>query len=244
MHCDPCLMLLYGSFKGDEKAKKVFFALAREDFPTHDTLIRESGLSLHHVRDALNFLRGTGLVWGNGCHGLSDGGHRLLELLRDADQQPEPSEALCDDCLLEISELLPTDGYTVLAQLSGRRVHSRHDLVMGTGITTAKLREVLLTLEGAQLIQSGRGRAFRLSETGQRLERLLRRQQTLRYASGYSGQGASHPSTELRTGPSTELRTGWDSIGVGQSPAAKGPLSLSVVTGGGSTLRRCPSTGS
>lgn len=172
MLCDPCLMLLYKSFKGDENIQKVFFALAKEDFPTHDTLIQETGLTLHRVRDALNFLRGAGLVWGDNCHGLSEGGLRLLELLRDSDQ-PEPSEALCDDCLLEIGELLLADGYTVLAHLSGRRVLGRHDLLIGTELTVSRLRDALVTLEGAQLIRSARGRAFCLSETGHRLERLL-----------------------------------------------------------------------
>jgi len=176
MHCDPCLMLIYRGFKGNKKAQKVFFALAQEDFPTHDTLIQETGLTLHHVRDALNFLRGAGLVWGDSCHGLSESGHRLLELLRDTDQ-PQPSEALCDDCLLEIGELLPADGYSVLAHLSSRRGRSRHDLLISTELTVARLRDALVTLEGACLIQSARGRSFRLSETGRRLERLLRRRQ-------------------------------------------------------------------
>ena len=188
MHCDPCLMLLYKSFKDDKDIQKVFFALAREDFPTHDTLIQETGLTLHRVRDALNFLRGAGLVWGRVrqglCtlpHGLSEGGLRLLQLLRDPEgtagtpyPAPEPSETLCDDCLLEIGELLLADGYTVLAHLSGRRVLGRHDLLIGTELTVSRLRDALVTLEGAQLIRSARGRAFRLSETGRRLERLLR----------------------------------------------------------------------
>ncbi len=112
-------------------------------------------------------------MWGNGCAGLSDSGYRLMELLRDPDQ-PKPSEVLCDDCLLEISDLLPADGYKVLAQLSDRLAHSRHDLMMATGISVTRLRDVLLALQGAQLIQSGRGRVFRLSKTGRRLERLLR----------------------------------------------------------------------
>jgi hypothetical protein len=140
MLCDACLMLLYGGFKGDEKVRRVFFALQVDDFPTIEGLTKESGLSTHRVRDALSSLRGMGLVWGNGCAGLSDSGYRLMELLRDPDQ-PGPSESLCDDCLLHIG-----------------------------------LRDVLLTLQGAQLIQSGRGRVFRLSKTGRRLERLLRSQ--------------------------------------------------------------------
>jgi len=170
-------MLIYSHFKGNEKIKKVFFALANAHFPTQDALTQETGLSLFHVRDALNFLRGTGLVWGNGCHSLSEGGQRLIELLRDGDQ-PEPAEALCDNCLLEIGELLPTDGYAVLAQLSGLRAHTRHELILSTEITGVKLRELLLILEGAQLIQNGRGRVFRLSETGRRLEKLLRQRHT------------------------------------------------------------------
>jgi hypothetical protein len=200
MLCDACLILLYKNC--DDKVRKVFFALQVDDFPTIDALTKKSGLSTHRVRDALSSLQGTGLVWGNGCAGLSDSGHRLMELLRNPDQ-PEPSEALCDDCLLEISELLPADGYKVLAQLSDRATHSRHDLVVSTEISAARLRDVLLALQGAQLIQSGRGRVFRLAETGQRLERLLRqRQRALQ----------------------------WDSTGVGQSPVAGGPLSLGVVT--------------
>jgi hypothetical protein len=204
MHCDPCLMLIYRSFKGNKRAKEVFFALAKEDFPTHDTLIHETGLTLHHVRDALNFLRGAGLVWGDSCHGLSESGHRLLELLRDTDQ-PEPSEALCDDCLLEIGELLPADGYSVLAHLSSRHVRSRHDLLIGTELTVARLRDALVTLEGACLIQSARGRSFRLSETGRRLERLLRR-----------WQRASQ----------------WDSIGSIRDPSVGEPLPLGAATRG------------
>ncbi len=175
MPCDPCLMLLYRSFRGAENIRKVFFALGGEEFPTHDTLMRETELTLHHVRDGLNFLRGAGLVWGDNCHGLSEGGWRLLELLRHA-EQPEPSAALCDDCLLEIGTLLPADGYMVLAQLRGRGLCSRHELLIGTGLTVAKLREALVVLEGAQLIQGARGRVFRLSEAGQRLEWLLQRQ--------------------------------------------------------------------
>lgn len=172
MLCDACLMLIYESFKGDGRVRKVFFALQVDDFPTIEALTKESGLSTHRVRDALSSLRGTSLVWGNGCAGLSDSGHRLMELLRDPDQ-PEPSEALCDDCLLEIGQALSGGEYTVLAQLSDRAMHSRHDLMMATGISVTRLRDVLLALQGARLIQSGRGRVFRLSRTGRRLERLL-----------------------------------------------------------------------
>lgn len=199
MLCDACLILLYKNC--DDKVRKVFFALQVDDFPTIEALTKKSGLSTHRVRDALSSLQGTGLVWGNGCAGLSDSGCRLMELLRNPDQ-PEPSEALCDDCLLEISDLLPADGYKVLAQLSDRATHSRHDLVVSTEISAARLRDVLLALQGAQLIQSGRGRVFRLAETGQRLERLLRRQRR-----------ASQ----------------WDSTGSSQGPVG-GPLSLGVVT--------------
>jgi hypothetical protein len=173
MLCDACLMLLYRGFKANETARRVFFALSVDDFPTIEILMRESGVSRHGVREALSFFRGAGLVWGNGCHGLSDDGQRLLKMLRDADQ-PEPSESLCDDCLLEIGQGLSGDEYAVLAQLSDRATHSRHDLIVSTEISVARLRDVLLTLQGAQLIQSGRGRVFRLSKTGRRLERLLR----------------------------------------------------------------------
>lgn len=172
MLCDACLILLYGNFKADETARRVFFALQVDDFPTIEALMKESGVSRHGVREALSSFRGAGLVWGNGCAGLSDNGYRLMELLRKPNQ-PEPSTALCDDCLLEISELLPSDGYRVLAQLSDRATHSRHDLIVSTEISVTRLRDVLLALQGAQLIQSGRGRVFRLSEAGQRLERLL-----------------------------------------------------------------------
>ena len=175
MLCDACLMLLYEGFKGDEKVRSVFFALQVDDFPTIEGLTKESGLSTHRVRDALSSLRGMGLVWGNGCAGLSDSGYRLMELLRDPDQ-PGPSESLCDDCLLQIGQGLSSDEYAVLAQLSDRATHSRHDLVVSTEISVARLRDVLLTLQGAQLIQSGRGRVFHLSKTGRRLERLLKSQ--------------------------------------------------------------------
>ena len=175
MLCDACLMLLYTGFKANETARRVFFALQVDDFPTIEALMKESGISRHGVREALSCFRGAGLVWGNGCAGLSDSGYQLMELLRDADQ-PEPSESLCDDCLLEIGQGLSGDEYTVLAQLSDRATHSRHDLVVSTEISVARLRDVLLTLQGAQLIQSGRGRVFRLSKTGRRLERLLRSQ--------------------------------------------------------------------
>jgi hypothetical protein len=168
-------MLLYRGFKANETTRKVFFALSVDDFPTIGVLMRKSEVSRHGVREALSCFRGASLVWGNGCAGLSDSGHRLMELLRDPDQ-PEPSEALCDDCLLEISQLLPADGYRVLAQLSDRLAHSRHDLMMTTGIGVTRLRDVLLALQGARLIKSGRGRAFRLSKTGRRLERLLKSQ--------------------------------------------------------------------
>lgn len=207
MICDPCLMFIYKTLKSKQKVQKVFFALQVDDFPTLNVLQEATELARHEVRGALNFLQGTGLVWGNGCHGLSDGGRRLLELLRDADQ-PEPAEALCDDCLLEIGEFLPADGYTVLSQLSHRPTHSRHDLIMGTAITEARLRDVLQILEGARLIQGGRGRFFRLSETGQRLERLLRRRQRALQ---------------------------WESTESSRGTVAGGPLSLSAVTGGGST---------
>jgi len=175
MLCNACLMLLYVGFKGDEKVRSVFFALQVDDFPTIEGLTKESGLSTHRVRDALSSLRGMGLVWGNGCAGLSDSGYRLMELLRNPDQ-PGPSESLCDHCLLQIGQGLSGDEYAVLAQLSNRATHSRHDLVVSTEISVARLRDVLLTLQGAQLIQSGRGRVFRLSKTGRRLERLLKSQ--------------------------------------------------------------------
>ena len=173
MLCDACLMLLYTDFKANETARKVFFALQVDDFPTIEALMKESGVSRHGVREALSYFRGAGLVWGNGCAGLSDSGYRLMELLRDGDQ-PEPSESLCDDCLLEIGQGLSGDEYAVLAQLSDRATHSRHDLVVSTEISVARLRDVLLALQGARLIQSGRERVFRLSQTGRRLERLLR----------------------------------------------------------------------
>jgi len=178
MLCDACLMLLYTGFKANETARRVFFALQVDDFPTIQALMEESGVSRHGVREALSRCRGAGLVWGNGCHGLSDDGQRLLKLLRDTDQPVGgASDAeLCDDCLLEISELLPADGYKVLAQLSDRLAHSRHDLMMATGIGLTRLRDVLVALQGARLIQSGRGRVFRLSKTGRRLERLLKSQ--------------------------------------------------------------------
>jgi len=175
MLCDACLMLLYTGFKANETARRVFFALQVDDFPTIEALMKESRVSRHGVREALSCFRGAGLVWGNGCAGLSDSGYRLMELLRDPDQ-PEPSEALCDDCLLDIGRGLSGDEYAVLARLSDRATHSRHDLIVSTEISTARLRDVLLALQGAQLIQSGRGRVFRLSKTGRRLERLLRSQ--------------------------------------------------------------------
>jgi hypothetical protein len=202
MICDPCLMFIYKTLKSKEKVQKVFFALQVDDFPTLSALQEATGLVRHDVRGTLNYLQGAGLVWGDGCHGLSDSGLRLLALLRDSDQ-PEPAEALCDNCLLEIGEFLPSDGYTVLSQLSSRPTHSRHDLIMSTAITDARLRDVLRILEGARLIQGGRGRFFRLSETGQRLERLLRRRQR-------------------------DLQ--WDSPGSSQGPDVKEPLSLRVVT--------------
>lgn len=201
MICDPCLMFIYKMLKS-RRVRKVFFALQVDDFPTLNALQEASGLDRHEVRGALNLLQGAGLVWGDGCHGLSDSGHRLLELLRDADQ-PEPAETLCDDCLLEISEFLPADGYAVLSQLSDRPTHSRHDLIVSTAITEARLRDVLRILEGAQLIQGGRGRFFRLSQTGQRLERLLRRRQRALQ---------------------------WDSTRVGQSSVTDRPLPLGAVT--------------
>ncbi len=175
MLCDACLMLFYTGFKANEVARRVFFALQVDDFPTIEALMKESRVSRHGVREALSFFRGADLVWGNGCAGLSDSGYRLMELLRDPDQ-PEPSESLCDDCLLEIGQGLSGDEYAVLARLSDRATHSRHDLVVSTEISVARLRDVLLTLQGAQLIQSGRGRVFRLSKTGRRLERLLKSQ--------------------------------------------------------------------
>ncbi len=173
MLCDACLMLLYTGFKANEPARKIFFALQVDDFPTIEVMMKESKVSRHGVREALSGFRGAGLVWGNGCAGLSDSGYRLMELLRDPDQ-PEPSEAVCNDCLLEIGQGLAGDEYAVLARLSDRATHSRHDLIVSTEISAARLRDVLLALQGAQLIQSGRGRVFRLSETGRRLERLLR----------------------------------------------------------------------
>jgi hypothetical protein len=206
MICDSCLMFIYKAFKSRKKVRKVFFALQVDDFPTLNVLQEATGLARHDVRGALNLLQGAGLVWGGGCHGLSDSGRRLLELLRDTDQ-PEPAEALCEDCLLEIGEFLPADGYAVLSQLSNRPTHSRHDLIMSTAITDARLRDVLQILEGARLIQGGRGRFFRLSETGRRLERLLRRRQR---ASQWESTDSSSRST-----------------------VASGPLSLSTVTGEG-----------
>jgi len=173
MLCDACLMLLYTDFKTNETARRVFFALQVDDFPTIEALTKESGVSRHGVREALSCFRGAGLVWGNGCAGLSDSGYRLMELLRDPNQ-PEPAEALCDDCLLEIERGLSSDEYAVLAQLSDRATHSRHDLIVSTEISATRLRDVLFALQGARLIRSGRGRVFRLSETGRRLERLLR----------------------------------------------------------------------
>lgn len=172
MLCDACLLRLYMDFKADEAARKAFFALQVDDFPTIEALMEESGMTRHEVREALSYLRGTGLVWGNGCAGLSDSGYRLMELLRNGDQ-PEPAEALCDTCLLEIGRDLSSDEYAVLARLSDRVTHDRLDLMIAAEISVARLRDVLLTLQGAQLVQNGRGRVFRLSKAGRRLERLL-----------------------------------------------------------------------
>ena len=176
MLCDACLVLLYKRLRTSETARGIFFALHIDDFPTIEALVQESGLTPHQVRDALNFLRGTGLVWGDGCHGLSESGHRLLELLQDADQ-PAPAETLCDTCLLEIGQELHRDAFAVLAQLADRMTHGRHDLMLSTELTTGQMRVALRALEGAGLIKSARGRSFRLSKTGRRLERLLRHQQ-------------------------------------------------------------------
>jgi hypothetical protein len=175
MLCDACLMLLYTDFRASETVRRVLFALQVDDFPTIEALMKESGVSRHGVREALCGFRGAGLVWGNGCAGLSDSGYWLMGLLCNPDQ-PEPSETLCDDCLLEIGQGLSGDEYAVLARLSDRATHSRHDLIVSTEISAARLRDVLLALQGAQLIQSGRGRVFRLSKTGRRLERLLKSQ--------------------------------------------------------------------
>ena len=178
MLCDACLMLLYTGFKANETARRVFFALQIDDFPTIEALMKETRVSRHGVREALGCFRGAGLVWGNGCAGLSDSGYRLMELLRDPNQPVGGvSDAeLCDDCLLEIGQGLSGDEYAVLAQLSDRATHSRHDLMMATRIGLTRLRDVLLALQGARLIQSGRGRVFHLSKTGHRLERLLNSQ--------------------------------------------------------------------
>lgn len=173
MLCDACLLRIYREFKADETVRVVLFALQIDDFPTLEDLVEESGISRHGVREALSYLRGTGLVWGNGCAGLSDSGHRLIELLQNGDQ-PEMAEALCDECLLEIGQDLSSHEYAVLAELTDFATHSRHDLMLSTEISVARLRDVLLVLEGAQLVQNGRGRVFRLSRTGRRLERLLR----------------------------------------------------------------------
>lgn len=196
MLCDACLMLLYTGFKANETARKIFFALQVDDFPTIEVLMKESRVSRHGVREALSFFRGAGLVWGNGCAGLSDSGYRLMELLRDPDQ-PEPSEAVCNDCLLEIGQGLSSDEYAVLARLSDRATHSRHDLIVSTEISAARLRDVLLALQGAQLIQSGRGRVFRLSKTGWRLERLLRSRVESRFTDHVS-RFTPHASVERR----------------------------------------------
>lgn len=209
MLCDACLMRLYNGFKANETARRVFFALQVDHFPTIEALMKESGVSRHGVREALSGFRGAGLVWGNGCAGLSDSGHRLMELLRDPDQ-PEPSEALCDDCLLEISEHLPGDGYRVLAQLSDRLAHSRHDLMMATGIGVTRLREVLLALQGARLIECGRGRVFRLSQTGRRLEGLLKSQicksASLKSSFGGWKGGKVHECEDLQAQPAFRFR--------------------------------------
>jgi hypothetical protein len=175
MLCDACLMLLYQRLKATITARDVLFALTIDDFPTIEAIGQESGLTSHQVRDALNLLRGTGLVWGDGCHGLSESGYRLLELLR-SEGQPEPAETLCDACLLEIGQELHRDAFAVLAQLADRITHGRHDLMLSTELTTGQMRVALRALEGAGLIKSARGRSFRLSETGRRLERLLKSQ--------------------------------------------------------------------
>ena len=216
MLCDACLMLLYKGFKANETARRVFFALQVDNFPTIEALMKESRVSRHGVREALSCFRGAGLVWGDGCHGLSDDGQRLLKLLRDpstgSGHRPDQavggvSDAeLCDDCLLEIGQELSSDEYAVLARLSDpstgsghrRATHSRHDLMMATGIGVTRLRDVLLALQGAQLIQSGRGRVFRLSESGRQLERLLksqtRKRGLCRIVANGRGRGGHSPS--------------------------------------------------
>ena len=181
MLCDNCLSLTYCRLPAT--ATRVLETLGKasqdgEDFPYVDATARRSDLSRHQARIALQVLAGAGLVWGQGCYGLSDNGHRLLHLLA-TNSLPDPATSLCNNCLREVGQGLSQEAFKVLAVLNNPRYAvagcNTARLIGLTGLGMSALREALARLEGAGLIVSARGRAHRLSEDGHRLKVLLAR---------------------------------------------------------------------
>ena len=171
MLCDRCLLYLERGL--NKRVRELFHAyrnIGQED-PSIKALVAHSALSQYHVREGLMTLRGAGLVWGDYYYTLSPNGARLVKLLATADR-PEPAEALCDECLLEIAGLLPGDAYDILAQLT-HTYRTTQQLVTVLGISKYKLREYSFMLQGARLVHVGRGRNYQLTGTGRRLGLLL-----------------------------------------------------------------------
>lgn len=175
MICDRCLLYLEREIT--RKARKLLYAYGNiQGEPSIKILVARSGLSQYHVREALMTLRGAGLVWGDYFYSLSPSGQRLIELLATADR-PEPAEALCDNCLMEIADLLPNEAYDVLALLT-RHYQTTQQFVSSLGVSSYKLREIAFLLKGAQLVKVNRGRIYRLTTTGRRLGSMLQYQAT------------------------------------------------------------------
>ena len=176
MICDACLMRLKTQM--NDETRKVLYGYRNADNPTHEALAARTGLSQYHLREAMMHLRGTGLIWGRHFYSISSNGRRLIKLLATADQ-PEPSERLCDDCLLEIANMLPNkrDAYSILDQLMLHHYRTTPDLTAALGISIYKLREISFMLEAVQLIGCDRGHVYYLRQTGRRLAQLLEKGQ-------------------------------------------------------------------
>jgi len=169
MH-DKCLLKLSANM--DDTTRRVLYAVANMEAPILADLQKRTGLSRHQVRSAILWLRGVGLVWGRRGYAVSEDGKRLVELLATPDR--EAAERVCDECLLQIGDILPREAYRVLGVLSRTaRGLGVDDLIRETRLSRSQVQDALAMLRASRLVQDVRGRAFRLSADGRRLELLL-----------------------------------------------------------------------
>jgi len=172
MLCDKCLLLIDNNLP--DKTRQILHRLHNSEI-TVNHLAQETGQSAHEIRKRLLYLKGATLVWGDwSAYSISPAGERMIELLTKP--TGSPAKNLCDTCLLQIGETLPPRESDILGVFSTRPL-TRLQIVVATGLSDHKVREGLILLRGARLVEArSGGRAFYLTAEGRRLEHLWRQQ--------------------------------------------------------------------